>query len=120
VHAKKTIIVIAAILIGLASANAGGERIDSRTACSVAAKAFDTKDLVAVKEVGDYIGNLFSRFSENVGQEPGIAKMVEGQLIAIVIDRCRKFPNRSLEYQTRLVFSDWRTKADFWDERPEK
>jgi hypothetical protein len=116
----RTIIVTAPILIGLASASAGGERIDNRTTCSVAAKAFDTGDLVAVKEVGDYIGNLFLQFSENVGQDPALAKMVEGKLVAIVIGRCRKFSNRSLEYQTRLVFSDWRTKADFWDERLEK
>ena len=117
----KTMIVIAAVLAGLPSANAGGKRIDNLTLCSVAAEAFDTRDLVAVKEVGDYIANFFSQFSENVGQDPGIAKMAEDRLVAIVIGRCRKFPDRRLEYQTRLVFSDWRTKgADFWDERLEK
>jgi len=111
---KTTTIIVAAILIGLANANAE-EKIDNKTNCSIAAKAFDTRDLAAIRVVGDYIANLFSQFSENVGI-PGVSKMgVENHLVAIVISRCRKFPNRSLEYQTRLVFSDWRTKPDFWD-----
>jgi hypothetical protein len=48
----KTMIVIAAVLAELATANAR-EKIDNLFPCSEAAKAFDTKNLAAVKEVGD-------------------------------------------------------------------
>jgi hypothetical protein len=47
--------------------------------------------------------------------------MADSWLVAIVVHRCRKSPNSRLEWQTRMVFSDWRTKgAAFWDERLEK
>jgi hypothetical protein len=111
---KTTIIIVAAILIGLANANAE-EKIDNKTNCSVAAKAFDTRDLAAIRVVGDYIANLFAQFSENVGT-PGVSKMgVEDRLVAIVVGRCRNDPSRTIETQTRLVFFDWRTKPDFWE-----
>jgi hypothetical protein len=71
---------------------------------ALAAKAFDTKNLAAVKEVGDYIMDLFSQFSENVGQDPGVAKMADSWLVAIVIHRCRKSPNSRLEWQTMVLF----------------
>jgi hypothetical protein len=114
----KTAVTIAASLMGanihLAKA---GDRINNLTTCAEAAKAFDTGDPAAVREVSIYTLSLFSQFSENVGDDPGIVKMVDKYLVAIVIARCRKFPERRLEYQTRLVFSDWKTKTDFWDER---
>lgn len=58
-----------------------GEAVDPSTTepHAVAAKAFDTSDLAAVREASIYIGYLFSQFSENVGDDPGIAKMVEGK-----------------------------------------
>jgi hypothetical protein len=116
---KSLIVIASSLLIGLASANAG-DKINNLTMCSEAAKAYDTADMAAVREVGDYVMSLFTQFSQNVGDDPGIVKMADNYLVAFVIGRCRKFPNRRLEYQTRLVFSDWKTKPDFWDERLDK
>jgi hypothetical protein len=109
---KKTamgVTVVGAIAIAVATKAEAAPNVDDRTKCDVAVRAFDTKDLVAIRSIGDYIVTIVGRLDEaDMKTGHRHLKVQDREMVAAAVGFCRQKPTATIRSQTDDAYDGMR------------
>ena len=107
---NKTIMgVIVGVIAIAVTTKAEAATLDDRTKCDVAVRAFDTKDLVAIRSIGDYIMTIVARL-DKADMKTGHRhlKVEDAEMVAAAVGFCRQKPTATIRSETDDVYDGMR------------
>jgi hypothetical protein len=105
--------IVGAIAIAVATKAEAAPNVDDRTKCDVAVRAFDTKDFVAIRSIGDYIMTIVGRLDEaDMKTGHRHLNVEDGQMVASAVGFCRQKPTATIRSQADDAYDGTRNLFD--------